>query len=190
MARHLHAADEAALDEGIIVSSFSSLQLPSWRDLGVDLPNPVDSFFDDSPHKVVDPDVESVDSLEADADLQTVHDHAVKVILAETPVAEPAVAHASEGISRPQLKPASKAVPRPRPSMNPARVVVATTSSSSSAANAWTSSMVSDVIRSYGEVDPAQPAADDVDVSGSYQRFVDAFPTADPEQHASDVDYE
>ena len=77
MARHLHAADEAALDEGIIVSSFSSLQLPSWRELGVDLPNPVDSFFNESPHKVVDPDVESVDSVEADADLQTVHDHAV-----------------------------------------------------------------------------------------------------------------
>ena len=50
--------------------------------------------------------------------------------------------------------------------------------------------MASDVIRSYGEVDPAQPAADDVDVSNSYQRFVDAFPAADPEQHTFDEEHE
>ena len=53
MAQHLNAANEAALDEGMIVTSFASMQLPSWgprnaeyvKKLGVDLSRPVDSMY-------------------------------------------------------------------------------------------------------------------------------------------------
>ena len=52
MAQHLNAADEAALDAGMIATSFASMQLPSrgprnaeyLRNLGVDLPRPVNSL--------------------------------------------------------------------------------------------------------------------------------------------------
>ncbi len=60
--------------------------------------------------------------------------------------------------------PTSKLAPRPRPSQNPNRVQAVAPSVSS--------------------------ASDDVDVSSSYRRFVDAFQVADREQHASDEECE
>ena len=109
--------------------------------------------------------------VEADEDLKTVHDGAVRAVLTETglwelpsgetPVSaaqnttDEAVASASESayfwngapLQRPRFMPTTKTAPRPRPSVNPARVVVATTHHSSSSSAAWTSSMISDVVR-------------------------------------------
>ena len=127
--------------------------------------------------------------MEADEDLQTIHDRAVRVILTETgrwelPTGETLVSAAQnttdEAVASteggayfwnemPPLMATSKMAPRPRPSVNPARVVVATKSSSSSASAAWTSSMVSDLVR----------ANEQIDTAGNPQ---------DTEQHESDVE--
>ena len=144
----------------------------------------------------------------ADADLGTVHDEAVKTIITEgglwelpsgeTPVSaaqnttDEAVASADEGDhfgnQRPLLMATSKVAPRPRPSVNPARVVVATTSSSSSAAAAWTSSMVSDVVRSHEYIDTA---ASGVDVVGSYHRFLEnVLPVGNPQDSDNPQEHE
>ena len=171
------------------------------------------SLVDEPPPKADDPDVESVsaESVAADANLQTIHDESVKAILTETglwelpsgetPVSaaqnttDEAVASTEGGAyfwnEMPPLMATSKSAPRPRPSVNLVRVVVATTSSSSSASAAWTSSMVSDVVRSNENIDTA---ASGVDVDGSCQRFVEAFIPAgnqqDTEQLRDDANYE
>ncbi len=76
------------------------------RNLGVDLPRPVDSMFDNVATKTADPDVESVAS---DADLATVFTHAASVVLsadsAEALVVEPVVAEADGDDARPRLRP-------------------------------------------------------------------------------------
>ena len=115
---------------------------------------------------------------------------AVVVLSAVEADIEPVVAEADVDDDWPRLKPTSKSLPKPKPSVNLARVVVATTSKAASpAALAWTSSMVSDVTRSLEVADHEQHASD-VDISSSYRRFVDAFEVADREQHASDDECE
>ena len=175
MSQHLHPEDEKALDEGIIVSRFSELQLPSWNaSLGVGLPNPVGSMVDDQPPKADTPDDDevSIETVKDDEeDLKIIHDGAVQAVLTETgkwelpsgetPVTaaqnttDVAVASASEGdyfwsgapLPRARLMPTTKAAPRPKPSANRARVTIATTSTSSASTAAWASSMVSDIVR-------------------------------------------
>ena len=197
----------------MIVPRFSEFQLPSWNaTLGVDLPNPVGSMVDEPPPKADTPDEDSVsiESVTADADRQMIRAMAVQAVLTETglwelpsgdtPISaaqnttDEAVASTEGGAyfwnEMPPLMATSKMAPRPRPSVNPARVVVATTSSSSSASAAWTSSMVSDLVRANEQIDTA---ASGVDVAGSYQRVVEAFMPANPEdteQHESDADCE
>ena len=80
MSRHLHRDDEKA-------SKLSEFQLSSWNaTFGVALPNPVGSLVDEPPPKADDPDEDSVsiESVEADEDLQTLHDGAVTAILTKT----------------------------------------------------------------------------------------------------------
>ena len=212
MSRYLHPSDEKVLNEGVIVPRFSEFQLPSWNaSLGVALPNPVGSMVDEPPRKAEDPDVESVsaESVEADADIKTVHDGAVRAILTEsglwelpsgeTPVSAPqnttdvVVASASEGdyfwngapLQRPRLMPTTKIAPRPKPSATPARVIAATTSTPSSSSNARVSSMVSNLVRENVYLRDSETAA------GAYQRFVeDLLPanSQDTEQHESDYE--
>ena len=126
------------------------------------MPRPVDSMFDNVATKTADPDVESVAS---NADLATVFTHAASVVLsadsAEALVVEPVVAEADGDDARPRLRPTSKPSTRPKPSINPARVVVATTSKAASPAGiARTSSMVSDVTRPFERADQEQHACD------------------------------
>ena len=72
--------------------------------------------------------------------------------------------------------PTSKTTPRPKPSSNPARVVVATTHHSSSSSAAWTSSMVSVLVRANEQIDTAA--------------VIPAGNPQDTEQHESDADCE
>ena len=159
MSQHLQSEDARALDEGIIVSRFSELQLPSWNaSLGVGLPNPVGSMVDDPPREADTPDDDevSIETVKDDEeDLKIIHDGAVQAVLTETgkwelPSGETlvtaaqnttdvAVASASEGdyfwnsapLPRARLMPTTKTAPRPKPSVNRARVITATTSTSS-----------------------------------------------------------
>ena len=80
MAQHLHPEDEKALDEGIIVSRFSELQLPSWNaSLGVGLPNPVDSMVDPPEADIPDDDGEvSIETVEDEDDLKIIQAGAIR----------------------------------------------------------------------------------------------------------------
>ena len=176
--QHLHAEDERVLDEGIIVERFSDLMLPSWNaSLGVGLPNPVDSMIDPPAADTPDDDEVSIETVRDDDDLKVVQAGAIQAVLTsagmwelpsgETPITaaqnttDTAVADSDEenvylaGAILPQSwlqNAAARTAPKPRPSAKSVRVITASTSSSSSAATAWTSSMVSDIVRSSGDL--------------------------------------
>ena len=114
----------------------------------------------------------------------------------ETPVSaaqnttDAVVASASEGdyfwsgapLPRPRLMPTTKVAPRPKPSANPARVVVATTATPSSSSNAWVSSMVSDIVR------VNESASTNM---GAYERLVsEEIALANPQDTEQEPDYE
>ena len=164
MTQHLHPEDEKALDEGIIVSRFSDLMLPSWNaSLGVGLPNPVDNMVDPPAADTPDDDEVTIETVGDDDDLKVVEAGAIQAVLTsagmwelpsgETPITaaqnttDTAVADSDEenvylsGAILPQSwlqNAAARTAPKPRPSARSVRVITASTSSSSSTATAWT----------------------------------------------------
>ena len=152
MTQHLHPEDEKALDEGIIVSRFSDLMLPSWNaSLGVGLQNPVNSMVDPPVAETPDDDEVSIETVKDDDDLKVVQDGAIQAVLTsagmwelpsgETPITaaqnttDTAVASRGEGdyywsgatLPRARLVPTTKTAPRPKPSASNVRVTLATT---------------------------------------------------------------
>ena len=146
--------------------------LPSWNaSLGVGLPNPVDSMVDPPAADTPDDDEVSIETVNDDDDLKVVQAGAIQAVLTsagmcelpsvETPITaaqnttDTAVASRGEGdyfwsgasLPRARLEPTTKTAPRPKPSASDVRVTFATTLPSSSSSTAWTSSMVSDLVR-------------------------------------------
>ena len=111
MSEHPSAADQAAFEEAIEFEGEIFEEVVTSFGFGVDLPRPGDSMFDNVGPVAAEANVEPV-AVEADV--------------------EPVVAEANETDDKPLLQPTAKSLPKARPTVNPARVVVATSSKAAS----------------------------------------------------------